>query len=158
MPKSIGLRVGLHVVERELIEGRGGRRLEREGAENGGAGLAARAAGAVADHAPAEAEGVVPARPGHGVRELELVAEDVGEPRLADRERHRARARVRGREIVGLPEGDRIAVQVGDPRLVEEIGLSTAVWLSWLVQDRREYLRATLGALVPPTASWGLSS
>src|SRR5215207_1588005 len=38
------------------------------------------------------------------------------------------------------------------------VRLTTEVWLAWSVHERREYLRATLGAFVPPTASCGLSS
>ena len=71
--------------------------------------------------AAAEAEVVLAARPRQRVRELRLVAEEVGRARLADGERHRAGARVGGREGLRLPERDRIAVQVGEARLVEEV-------------------------------------
>ena len=78
-PEVDRLRVLLHVGQRQLIEGRRGRVLERERAEHRGAGLAARAAGGVMDHAAAEADVVLAARPRQRVRELRLVAEEVGQ-------------------------------------------------------------------------------
>ena len=73
------------------------------------------------DHAAAEAEVVLAARPRQRVRELRLAAEEIGGARLADGERHRAGARVGGRERLRFPVRDRIAVQVGEARLVEQI-------------------------------------
>src|SRR4029079_14168414 len=84
------LRVILNVGERELIEGRRRGVLERERAQDRGAGLAARAAGRVMDCARAEAEVVIAARPRKSVRQLCLMAEQVRGSRLSDRERNRS--------------------------------------------------------------------
>ena len=120
-PEVDRLRVVLHVGQRQLIEGRGRRVHERERAEDRGAGLAARAAGGVMDHAAAEAEVVLAVRPRQRVRELRLVTEEVGGSRLSDGERHRPGARVGGGEGLRFPERDRVAIQVGESRLVEKI-------------------------------------
>ena len=54
------------------------------------------------------------------VGKLQLTAVDVGRARLADRERHRTRPGVGRREFLRLPERDRVAMQIAEPRLVEQ--------------------------------------
>src|SRR5262249_33557802 len=98
-PEVDRLRVILHVVQRQLIEGQCAARScgkDREGAEDRRAGFAARAARGVAGHASAEPEVVFASRPRQRVRELRLMAEDVGGARLSDGERHGPAARVSG--------------------------------------------------------------
>ena len=116
-----GLRVLLHVGQRQLIEGRGGGVLERERAQHRGAGLAAGAARGVMDHAAAEAHVVLAVRPRQRVGELRLVAIEIGEPRLADGERHGSGAGVGGGEGLRFPLRDRIAIQICEARLIEQI-------------------------------------
>ena len=94
---------------------------ESERAEDRGAGLAARAARSVMNHAAAEAEVVLAERPRQRVRKLHLMTLEIGGTRLSDRERHRAAARVGGRKILRLPERHRIAVQVSKSRFVEQV-------------------------------------
>ena len=115
------LLVVLDVGQLQLIERRRGRRQEREGAERRGARLAAGAARGVPRHAGAEPERLFAERPRQRVGELKLAAVEVRLARLADRERHRAGAGVGGRERLRLPERDRIAVEITDARLVEEV-------------------------------------
>src|SRR5437867_4063244 len=87
-----GLRVLLHVGQCQLTEGRGRRVIKRERPEDRGTGLAARAAAGVMDETSAEAQVVPAARPRQRIRELRLVAKDIGYSRLADREGHRSGA------------------------------------------------------------------
>src|SRR4029453_19343612 len=94
---------------------------ELEGAEYRGSGLTALAARRVMDDAAAEAQVVPAARPRQGVRELKLVAEQIRHPGLPDRERHVAAASVGRRELLRLPERDRIAIQIGESRLVQQV-------------------------------------
>src|SRR5207244_4059817 len=89
-PEIDRLRVLLHVGERQLIERRRRCVLEREGAEDGGAGLVAGAAGGVMNPASAEAEVMAAVRPRQCVGQLQLAAEKIGEARLSNREWCRA--------------------------------------------------------------------
>src|ERR1044071_2717462 len=66
-PEVDRLRVILHVGQGQLIKWRRRGVLERERAEYGGAGLAARAARSMADHTAADAEVVLADRPGERV-------------------------------------------------------------------------------------------
>jgi hypothetical protein len=78
-PEVDRLRVALDVVDRELVQGSGRVRPEREGAEDRGSRLAADAARRVAGDARPEAEGVGALDPRERVGALELVAVEVGE-------------------------------------------------------------------------------
>src|SRR4029077_6976480 len=77
-PEVDRLRIALHVGQGQRTEWRGRRVLERERAEDGGAGLAAEPAGGVLDEASADAEVMFSMRPRNSVRELCLSSEKVG--------------------------------------------------------------------------------
>ena len=94
------------------------RRVEEgERAEDREAGLVAGAAGGVVRQAAAEADVVRAVRPRQRVGELRLAAEQIRDARLADRERHRAGARVGGRQLLRFPQRDRVAVQIRERAL-----------------------------------------
>src|ERR1035437_5525928 len=73
------------------------------------------------DQTYAEAEVVHAMRPRQRVGQLGLVTIEVGESRLSSGERHRPSACVAGREGLSFPARDRVAIQVGNSRLIEKI-------------------------------------
>ena len=60
-------------------------------------------------------------RPRQCVRELHLMAPEIRESRLANREGHCAAASVSSREVLSFPTRHRIAVKICEARLVQEL-------------------------------------
>src|SRR5262245_37984686 len=73
------------------------------------------------------------------------MTKDVGGARLSNGEWHSPAARVSGREVLSFPERDRIAMQIGEMRLVEKIRFD----------DRRViYLTRHRPSRVPASDAW----